>query len=184
MLSTWKLTKMQIYMLAVLPKIPALAVRLDYITIKYSSSGEELWTIKYDGPDHTGDQAVGLALDGDNNVIVTGTSQSHITTVKYSQVTGLKNISSGIPQKFFLSKNYPNPFNPVTKIKFALPQTSMVRFSIYDILGNEVGVFINEVRPPGEYEFELSAEKLTSGIYFYQLEAGNFIETGKMSLIK
>jgi uncharacterized delta-60 repeat protein len=162
----------------------ALAVRLDYITIKYSSAGEELWTIKYDGPDHTGDQAIGLALDGDNNVIVTGTSQSHITTVKYSQVTGLKNISSGIPQKFSLSKNYPNPFNPVTKIRFTIPQTSMVRFTIYDILGNEVGVFINEEKNPGEYEFELDAANLTSGIYFYQLEAGNFIETGKMSLIK
>ncbi|MGE5797300.1 MAG: T9SS type A sorting domain-containing protein, partial [Ignavibacteria bacterium] len=162
----------------------SLAVTLDYITIKYNSAGEELWAIKYDGPNHTGDQAVGLALDEENNVIVTGTSQSHITTVKYSQVTGIKNISLGIPQKFSLSKNYPNPFNPVTKIKFTLPQTSMVRFTIYDILGNEVGVFINEEKLPGEYEFELNAENLTSGIYFYQLEAGNFIETGKMSLIK
>jgi hypothetical protein len=59
----------------------------------------------------------------------------------------------------------------------------MVRFTIYDILGNEVGVFINEEKLPGEYEFELNAENLTSGIYFYQLEAGNFIETGKMSLL-
>jgi len=101
---------------------------------------------------------------------------------------------SDLPTEFSLSQNYPNPFNPTTKIKYAIPQDvrgkmQEVSLKIYDVLGNEVATLVNEEKPAGNYEVEFNAEAtrrfaLTSGIYFYQLSAGNFIETKKMLLLK
>jgi hypothetical protein len=101
-----------------------------------------------------------------------------------------------IPDEFGLEQNFPNPFNPTTKIKFTIPlnesgEMQEVSLKIYDVLGNEVATLVNEGKPAGEYEVEFNAIGLTSGIYFYQLKvyksnvgAGNFIETKKMILIK
>ena len=94
------------------------------------------------------------------------------------------------PDKFSLSQNYPNPFNPVTKIKFTLPVTmsevkgSLVSLKVYDVLGNEIATLVNEEKPAGEYEVEFDGTELPSGIYFYQLRAGQNVETMKMVLIK
>ncbi len=83
-----------------------------------------------------------------------------------------------------LSNNFPNPFNPSTKIKYSIPQTSNVVIKIYDVLGNEIETLINEEKPVGTYELTWYAENLPSGIYFYQLRAGSFVETKKMVLMK
>ena len=104
------------------------------------------------------------------------------------------------PATFSLEQNYPNPFNPSTKIKFTIPSvetTQRVVFTtlkIYDVLGNEIATLVNEEKPAGEYEVEFSAKggsasggnatNLPSGIYFYQLKAGSFIQTKKMILMK
>jgi len=98
---------------------------------------------------------------------------------------------------FALYNNYPNPFNPVTKIKYTIPtppitsplvkgrtEEGFVTLKVYDILGREVATLVNEEKPAGEYEVEFNATILTSGIYFYQLKAGEFTETRKMVLIK
>ncbi len=91
---------------------------------------------------------------------------------------------SNQPIDFYLSQNYPNPFNPDTKIKFSIPQSGIVVLKVYDILGNEVANLLNEEKPAGAYEIEFNAEKLSSGIYFYTLRTGSFIQTKKMILIK
>jgi len=83
-----------------------------------------------------------------------------------------------------LKQNYPNPFNPTTKIKYSVPRTSQVQLKIFDILGNEIETLINEKKPAGSYEITFNARSLPSGIYFYQLKAGSFIETKKMILLK
>ena len=100
------------------------------------------------------------------------------------------------PNVFSLEQNYPNPFNPTTKIKYTIPnvianeakQSQLVTLKVYDILGNEVATLVNEEQPPGIYEIEFSTSSgirnLVSGIYFYQLKAGSFIETKKMILLK
>ena len=102
------------------------------------------------------------------------------------------------PNVFSLEQNYPNPFNPTTKIKYTIPASSLNPFSkgegtfvtlkVYDILGNEVAALVNEEQEPGVYEVEFSTSSgirnLVSGIYFYQLKAGSFIETKKMILLK
>ncbi len=88
------------------------------------------------------------------------------------------------PKEFTLSQNYPNPFNPSTIIKYQIPEISLVTVKVYGVLGNEIATLVNEEKPAGSYEIELNGEGLTSGIYFYQLRAGNFVETKKMVLIK
>jgi hypothetical protein len=91
---------------------------------------------------------------------------------------------------FNLSQNYPNPFNPSTKIKYAVRSNQKVVLKIYDVLGKEVAVLVNEEKPAGEYEVEFSVgsfgdgSKLSSGVYFYQLKAGSFIQTNKMILMR
>jgi hypothetical protein len=89
-----------------------------------------------------------------------------------------------LPTKFTLMQNYPNPFNPNTKIKYSIPQSSNVRIKVFDILGNEIETLVNEEKPVGTYELTWYAEGLPSGVYFYQLKAGDFIETKKMVLVK
>jgi len=85
---------------------------------------------------------------------------------------------------FRLSQNYPNPFNPSTKIRYQVASTNPVSLKIYDVLGNEVAVLVNEVQPNGNYEVEFNASGLASGTYFYKLQAGEFIQTKKMIYLK
>jgi photosystem II stability/assembly factor-like uncharacterized protein len=86
--------------------------------------------------------------------------------------------------RYSIFQNYPNPFNPITKIKYSIPQTSNVVIKVYDILGNEIEILVNEEKQSGNYEITWYAENLPSGIYFYQLRAGEFVETKKMVLLK
>ena len=88
------------------------------------------------------------------------------------------------PLRYSLEQNYPNPFNPITKIKYSITQSSFVGLQFYDILGNEIETLVNEEKTSGVYEIVFNAANLSSGIYFYQLKAGNFIQTRKMILLK
>ena len=88
------------------------------------------------------------------------------------------------PEEFSLSQNYPNPFNPSTKISFAVPTQELVTLKIYDILGRQVEVMMNETKSPGNYEINFNGDKLPSGTYIYEIRAGNFVETKKMVLLK
>ncbi|MBI5476627.1 MAG: T9SS type A sorting domain-containing protein [Ignavibacteriales bacterium] len=91
-----------------------------------------------------------------------------------------------IPAEFRLNQNYPNPFNPSTVISYQLPVSSFVSLKIYDILGREVATLVNAIQLPGNYHSTFSTlhSALPSGVYFYRLQAGNFVETKKMILLK
>ena len=89
-----------------------------------------------------------------------------------------------IPENFILYQNYPNPFNPTTTIAYQIPERDFVTLKVYDILGREVATLVNEEKPAGTYEVQFAGRGLTSGIYFYQLKSGNYLETKKMILIK
>ena len=93
-----------------------------------------------------------------------------------------------LPAKFELSQNYPNPFNPSTSIQYAIAIRQFVQLKVYDVLGNEVATLVNEEKAPGNYEVEfqssVGSRQLASGIYFYKLTAGEYLETKKMILIK
>jgi hypothetical protein len=89
-----------------------------------------------------------------------------------------------LPTKFGLDQNYPNPFNPSTEIRFALPQDSRVSLKVYNSLGQEVQTLIDGETPAGYHTARFDAGRIASGVYFYRLQAGNFIETRKMMLVK
>ena len=91
---------------------------------------------------------------------------------------------SGLPENFSLQQNYPNPFNPSTLIEYSIPEQSFVDLKIYDILGNEIAVLVNAEQSAGVYRADFTGANLTSGIYFYKLQTGSFIETKKMVLTK
>ncbi len=89
-----------------------------------------------------------------------------------------------IPNEYALSQNYPNPFNPSTNIKYSIPQSSNVVIKVLDIIGNEIEILIADVKQTGTYELTWYVENLPSGIYFYRLQAGSFVVTKKMVLMK
>jgi len=112
-----------------------------------------------------------------NNGTILHTTNSGVSFVEEEQIDKM-------PTEFLLSYNYPNPFNPSTKIKYSVPQSSNVVIKVYDILGNEIETLVNEEKSAGSYELTWNAKGLSSGVYFYQLRAGSFVETKKMVLIK
>ena len=103
-----------------------------------------------------------------------------------NQVTGIGNDQGSLlsPNSYNLAQNYPNPFNPTTTIQYSIPERSSVTLKIYDVLGNELAILVDEEKTAGSYEVNFNASQLASGIYFYKLQAGNFIDTKKMLLMK
>jgi hypothetical protein len=91
---------------------------------------------------------------------------------------------TGKVYSFNLEQNYPNPFNPSTSIQYAISSRQFVSLNVYDVLGNEIATLVNEELPSGNYEVEFDGTGLPSGIYFYKLKAGGYVETKKMVLIK
>lgn len=85
---------------------------------------------------------------------------------------------------YALEQNYPNPFNPSTKIKFQLPKDGFVTLKVYDILGKEIATLINEEKSQGKYEVNFNASNLSSGVYIYKIQAGDFVSSRKMILLK
>ena len=98
-------------------------------------------------------------------------------------VTGINN-ETEIPNSYTLSQNYPNPFNPTTTISYKLPERMYVSLKIYDIIGNEVDELVNESQNSGNYSINFNASNLSSGVYFYRIQAGEFVYTRKMLLLK
>jgi hypothetical protein len=104
--------------------------------------------------------------------------------LQYDITVDVEDIHPEVPTNFTLHQNYPNPFNPSTKIKYQIAEHSFVSLKVYDVLGSEVAKIVNEEKPAGIYEVEWNASGFSSGIYFYQLKTGNFVETKKMLLLK
>ncbi|HMN24191.1 MAG TPA: endonuclease [Ignavibacteriaceae bacterium] len=120
-----------------------------------------------------------------------GTQQIALTGIGKDNAAGVED-EKAIPLAFSLEQNYPNPFNPTAKIQYSIGDRQFVSLKVYDILGNEIATLVNEEKPTGNYEVEFSVEQfaagnrlpISSGIYFYQLQAGDFIQTKKMILMK
>jgi subtilisin-like proprotein convertase family protein len=113
-----------------------------------------------------------------------GTVRRYCVMIDYVDYTGITQTGTEIPNKYFVDQNYPNPFNPVTNIKFGLPNAGNVKLVVFDILGREVATLVNEFKAAGQYTADFDASMLSSGAYFYRIEAGDFVETKKMLLVK
>jgi hypothetical protein len=105
-------------------------------------------------------------------------------TAMLNRIGGAWESVGSVPTKFALNQNYPNPFNPVTVIRYELPEASAVKLQVFDMLGRVVATVVNERREAGIYEAVFNASGLSSGTYFYRLQAGTFVETKKMMLVK
>lgn len=140
----------------------------------------------------------GNVVSNSNNNIVSTVGESFIgkssNTINQNQlgfwyayqqiiITEVENEET-IPIVFKLEQNYPNPFNPSTKIKFAVPEKSNVLIKVYDILGSEVTTLVNEEMDAGWYENNFNAAGLSSGVYLFRMEAGNYVNTKKMILLR
>jgi len=123
-----------------------------------------------------------LAVSGMN--LFAGTWSGGVWRRPLSEMTSVERTPSSIPRAFVLEQNYPNPFNPSTTIKFELPKASLVSLSVYDILGREVSVLVNERRDAGVYEVKFDGSALASGVYFYRLQAGDYVASRKMLIVK
>jgi hypothetical protein len=101
-----------------------------------------------------------------------------------STTTGISENTDLIPSEFMLLQNYPNPFNAITKIKFILPKSQEVKLTVYDLLGREFKILLDEYKPAGIYNIHFDASKLASGIYLYRIETASHSQTRKMELVK
>jgi hypothetical protein len=137
----------------------------DYLCHTGVSVDEEVWLTK---------QSV---VNGADNVV-----ESAIEWINNTSSVDVPN--NEVDLAFHLGYNYPNPFNPLTIIKYKIPELSFVTIKVYDVLGSEVAILVNEEKSIGSYTIEFDASKLTSGIYFYKLKANNFTQTKKMILLK
>ena len=121
-----------------------------------------------------------------NGFIFGGTYYQSVWRRLYSDIiiTGIKQITGPVPSSFLLSQNYPNPFNPITNFEFGISDLGFTSLKVYDLLGKEVVILVNEKLNPGLYRVEFDAGNLTSGVYFYRLTAGDFTDTKRMMIVK
>jgi hypothetical protein len=112
------------------------------------------------------------------------TANGRYSALEGAGIIGITPIGNIVPRDFSLQQNYPNPFNPNTKIKFSLPVSGNALLRVFDILGNEVSVLVDSYVKAGQYEVDFNAAGLSTGVYFYSLKTGDFIETKKMTLVK
>ena len=136
------------------------------------------------------------AADFSNSMRHYSYSDKNITAGKYNyrlkmvdndgsfKYINIVNVDIATPAKFELSQNYPNPFNPSTTIRYQLPVNSRITLKVFDMLGKEVTTLVNEQKLAGSYEVTLNADRLSSGVYYYQLKTDNFVQTKKLALVK
>jgi hypothetical protein len=153
--------------------------------IQRSTQGNEFSTIGFVPGHGTTSDAKNYSFTDAN--LSTGTYSYRLKQVDYNGTflySEIVNVDVTAPAKFGLAQNYPNPFNPETNIKFSLPQSSEVTLKIFNALGQEVRTLVNQFMESGSHTINFNASDLNSGIYFYKLDAGQFTEVKKMTLIK
>ena len=175
----------------------------DIYFVNINSNGDTIWTKTFGSSVY--ENAKGALRTDDGNYIVYGqrkpfsvSNGSDILLVKLdlNGTSDIEENNNSLPSSFILEQNYPNPFNSSTKIKFSIPPHlnppfakwgkigGLVTLKVYDVLGSEVATLVNEYKPAGSYEVAFDGSSLSSGIYFYRLQAGGFVEAKKMLLMK
>jgi uncharacterized delta-60 repeat protein len=150
-----------------------------YRIAKYNANGVKQWIVQDERAE------VGrIVVDRNGNVYAAGSTSgafwSIFTTIKYTQGESILQT----PNSYRLAQNYPNPFNYATTIRYAIPQVGPVTLRVYDLLGQEVETIVSGEHLAGVHEIAWGGEKLSSGVYFYRLQAGEFTETKKLVLLR
>jgi len=159
----------------------------DVLIIKTDFNGDTIWTKTIGGLYN--DWGFGMDKTNDNGLIITGQFDRYGDDNHDVWLIRLDKLISGLEEEifftnYFLYQNYPNPFNPTTIISYQIPELSFITLKVYDVLSNEIATLVNEEKTISNYEVEFDASGLPSGIYFYRLQAGSFVETKKMVLMK
>ncbi len=147
------------------------------------AAGDTLWSKQLSGTNlnlnsiNFIDDTSGVAV-GDSGLILT-TTNGGITEVKDRKYYYTQELMD-----YKLNQNYPNPFNPTTIINYSVPKSGLVTITVYDVLGREIAQLVNEQKNAGTYNIEFNADRLATGIYFYRMQAGSFVETKKLLLLK
>ena len=179
---------------------------VDAFIMKLTSVGFRRWITYYGG--FKSEEGYSIATDGNNNIFLTGKTHSYdfplqnpgggayfqstlggsldvfLLGFRPSGVYGIRIISTNIPDDYMLYQNFPNPFNPTTKIRFDLHKSSNTKLIVYDILGKEIATLVNEKLNAGSYEVDWNAFGYPGGIYFYKLISDEFVDVRKMILLK
>jgi photosystem II stability/assembly factor-like uncharacterized protein len=146
--------------------------------VLHTTDGGENWVREAEGLSN--EMLYGLCVVSPQEVYVTGNNR---TLLKYGLLTDVEEQPTQ-PTEFKLEQNYPNPFNPSTSIQYTIGSRQYVQLKVYDILGNEIATLVNEEKSSGMYNVQFTMNNLSSGIYFYQLTAGEFVQTKKMIYLK
>ena len=158
-----------------------------YFGVYLSKDNGNTWIQKNEG---MGNYTINTLLLN-NGYLFAGTDSNGCWRRQFSELISIKYISTEIPDNYNLEQNYPNPFNPSTNIKYRIPNNTFVTLKVFDLSGKEICVLVNEYQNAGVYEavfnsntLSSSTSELSSGIYFYKLTVGNFVDTKKMLLVK
>jgi hypothetical protein len=169
---------------------------------KTSTFVQDLWVVKADADGNTqASQTYGgtfnsigrcINRNSDGRLIITGNYYNEVTNTRDIWLLNFdptftdveRDDDKKIPNEIFLKQNYPNPFNPLTTIEFGIPETKFVSLTIYNMLGEQLEVLVNENLSAGSYTVNWIAEDLPSGVYLYKLLVGNYLESKKMILLK
>jgi Secretion system C-terminal sorting domain len=162
----------------------------DLWVLKTDANGNTLWSETYGGTFNNIGRCINNTDDG--NLIITGDYYSEVTNTRDVWLLNVdpdvsdveRDENSQIPETIVLKQNYPNPFNPSTTIDFGIPESGFVTLAVYNLLGEQVGLLVNENLSAGNYKADWDAGDLPSGIYIYKLIAGGFNQSNKMILMK
>jgi len=154
---------------------------MDYYGVIISDDNGLSWTRVSTGIEN---QNV-YSLNVKDSILYAGVNVDGVWARPLSEIiTGISKGPITVPNYFSLEQNYPNPFNPSTKIRYSIAQPGLVTLKIYDVLGNEIERLVSEEKPVETYEINWNAANLPSGVYFYQLKAGEYTSAKKMILLK
>ena len=163
----------------------------NYSLVKYDTNGVKLWDINYIYSQISNSFPVGLSLDRKGNIVLGGFSE----TLDWSIFNLIKYIQPGFKpdavaedfnkiNSYRLYQNFPNPFNPITTVKYSIPKRSFVKIKLYDLLGRELKSLVSKEEDAGSHQVKIDGASLSSGVYFYIMYTENFIESKKMILLK
>lgn len=164
--------------LQTLAKIDSLENKIDEIEYKLENHSHVYLTGRGTGHNNTeANTTLSIFEDGKDDM-----TRQLLLKAKDAAVVPAEEVS--LPDDFSLNQNHPNPFNPSTRISFALPEQELVKIKVFDILGREIAVLLNDIKNPGYHEILFNADTLPSGTYIYEIRAGNYVESKKMILLK
>ena len=164
------------------------AGNMDFYLVKTDNRGDTLWTDTFGGSEAEGASCIQQTADG--GYIVAGWTYSFgagdydFYLVKLGAESSVPSIPPSVPVRYLLHPNYPNPFNPSTRISYDLRTMSVVTLEVFDLLGRQRMALVNNLQPAGSYSILFDGSGFPSGLYFYRLQAGDFVKTRKMVLLK